>query len=287
MLKRKVDLFLKEWRENINRKPLIISGARQIGKTTSIREFGKTYKSFIEINFITMPQYKTIFNNGYEVKNIIKEMSLFNPKFNFIDNNTLILFDEIQEYPDATTSLKTFSEDGRFDVICSGSLLGVNYKKIRSIPVGFKEEYTMYSMDFEEYLWANGYDESQIDDIYSYMKELKPLPETYFNVLKQLYRDYIFIGGMPEAVNLFIENGTFSKPFNVQKRIYKDYEDDITNTSLYKNFDEKVTYFPEVNDNIAQQFVESELKLDIASKEELAKNCHNNYNKILTLFQLK
>lgn len=86
----------------------------------------------------------------------------------------------------------------------------------------------MYSMDFEEYLWANGYDESQIDDIYSYMKELKPLPETYFNVLKQLYRDYIFIGGMPEAVNLFIENGTFSKPFNVQKRIYKDYEDDIT-----------------------------------------------------------
>lgn len=119
MLKRKVDLFLKEWRENINRKPLIISGARQIGKTTSIREFGKTYKSFIEINFITMPQYKTIFNNGYEVKNIIKEMSLFNPKFNFIDNNTLILFDEIQEYPDATTSLKTFSEDGRFDVICS------------------------------------------------------------------------------------------------------------------------------------------------------------------------
>ena len=89
MLKRKVDLFLKEWRENINRKPLIISGARQIGKTTSIREFGKTYKSFIEINFITMPQYKTIFNNGYEVKNIIKEMSLFNPKFNFIDNNTL------------------------------------------------------------------------------------------------------------------------------------------------------------------------------------------------------
>ena len=228
MLKRKVDLFLKEWRENINRKPLIISGARQIGKTTSIREFGKTYKSFIEINFITMPQYKTIFNNGYEVKNIIKEMSLFNPKFNFIDNNTLILFDEIQEYPDATTSLKTFSEDGRFDVICSGSLLGVNYKKIRSIPVGFKEEYTMYSMDFEEYLWANGYDESQIDDIYSYMKELKPLPETYFNVLKQLYRDYIFIGGMPEAVNLFIENGTFSKPFNVQKRIYKDYVDDIT-----------------------------------------------------------
>lgn len=228
MLKRKVDLFLKEWKANTNRKPLIISGARQIGKTTSIREFGKTYKSFIEIDFIRMPQYKTIFKDGYEVKNIIKEISLLNPKFKFVDNDTLILFDEIQNYPDAATSLKFFTEDGRFDVICSGSLLGVNYKKISSIPVGFKEEYNMYSLDFEEFMWANGYDDTQIEDIYSYMKNLLPLPETYINKLKQLYRDYIFVGGMPEAVNLFIENGTFTEPFNVQKRIYKDYEDDIT-----------------------------------------------------------
>lgn len=228
MLKRKVDLYLKEWKQNMNKKPLIISGARQIGKTTSIREFGKTYESFIEIDFIKMPQFKTIFKNGYEVKSIIKEMSILNPKFKFMENNTLILFDEIQAYPDAVTSLKSFSEDGRFDVICSGSLLGVNYKKISSIPVGFKEEYTMYSLDFEEYLWANGYDDSQIEDIYDYMKNLIPLPETYLNVLRQLYRDYIFVGGMPEAVNLFITNGTFSESFHVQKRIYKDYEDDIT-----------------------------------------------------------
>ena len=126
------------------------------------------------------------------------------------------------------SSLKSFSEDGRFDVICSGSLLGVNYKKISSIPVGFKEEYTMYSLDFEEFLWANGYEDSQIDDIYDYMKNLQALPETYINKLRQLYRDYIFVGGMPEAVKLFIESGIFSEPFNVQKRIYKDYEDDIT-----------------------------------------------------------
>ena len=228
MLKRKVDLFLKEWKENINKKPLIISGARQIGKTTSIREFGKTYESFVEIDFVKMPQFKTIFKNGYDVKNIIKEISLLEPKFKFVENNTLILFDEIQEYPDAATSLKPFSEDGRFDVICSGSLLGVNYKKISSIPVGFKEEYTMYSLDFEEFLWANGYEDSQINDIYEYMKSLMPLNDTYINKLRQLYRDYIFVGGMPEAVKLFITNGTFSEAFNVQKRIYKDYEDDIT-----------------------------------------------------------
>lgn len=228
MLKRKIDIFLKNWKENINRKPLIISGARQIGKTTSIREFGKTYKSFIEIDFVKMPQFQTIFKNGYEVKNIIKEISLLEPTFKFLEKDTLILFDEIQAYPDAATSLKSFSEDGKFDVICSGSLLGVNYKKIRSIPVGFKEEYTMYSLDFEEFLWANGYDDNQIDDIYDYMKKLMPLPESYTNKLRQLYRDYIFVGGMPEAVKLFVDSGTFSEPFNVQKRIYKDYEDDIT-----------------------------------------------------------
>lgn len=102
-------MFLKEWKENINRKPLIISGARQIGKITSIREFGKSYESFIEIDFIKMPKFKTIFKNGYDVNDIIKEISLLNPKFKFIKNNTLILFDEIQEYPDAATSLKPFS----------------------------------------------------------------------------------------------------------------------------------------------------------------------------------
>lgn len=220
-------MFLKEWKENINRKPLIISGARQIGKITSIREFGKSYESFIEIDFIKMPKFKTIFKNGYDVNDIIKEISLLNPKFKFIKNNTLILFDEIQEYPDAATSLKPFSEDGRFDVICSGSLLGVNYKKISSIPVGFKEDYVMYSLDFEEFLWANGYNDNQIEDIYNYMKNIMPLPETYLNVLRKLYRYYIFVGGMPEAVNLFIKNGTFSETFN-PKRIYKDYEDDIT-----------------------------------------------------------
>ena len=228
MLKRKVDVFLKKWKENHNKKPLIISGARQIGKTTSIRELGKTYESFIEIDFVKMPQFKTIFKNGCVVKNIIKEISLLEPKFKFIEKNTLILFDEIQAYPDAATSLKSFSEDGRFDVICSGTLLGVNYKKISSIPVGFKEEYTMYSLDFEEFLWANGYDENQIEDIYDYMKKLMPLPEVYVNKLSQLFRDYIFVGGMPEAVKLFVSSGTFSESFDVQKRIYKDLEDDIT-----------------------------------------------------------
>lgn len=227
MLRRKIELFLDEWKNRTNKQPLIISGARQIGKTTSIRQFGNNYSSFIEINFVTMPQFKSIFSNGYEVNSVIKEISLLNPNFKFIPNDTLILFDEIQEFPDAATSLKPFSLDGRFDVICSGSLLGVNYKKIKSIPVGFKEEYVMYSLDFEEYLWACGYTDMQIDDIYSYLLNVNPLPESYLIKLRELFRDYIFIGGMPEAVQNFVDTNVFSDVFRIQSRIYKDYEDDI------------------------------------------------------------
>lgn len=121
MLKRKANIFLLEWKNKLNHKPLIVSGARQVGKTTSIREFGKTYKSFIEINFIFNQEYKHIFNNNLDVNTIIKELSLLNPSFKFIEHDTLIFFDEIQECREAISSLKAFSEDRRFDVICSGS----------------------------------------------------------------------------------------------------------------------------------------------------------------------
>ena len=130
-LKRKIDKFLLDWKNLKTRKPLIIKGARQTGKTTSIEKFGKeNYKSFIEINFVSMPEYKTIFNDGYTVDNIIKNISLHNGNFEFIPNDTLIFFDEMQEFPDVATSLKFFCIDGRFDVICSGSLMGINYQEI-------------------------------------------------------------------------------------------------------------------------------------------------------------
>ena len=229
MLKRKANIFLLEWKNKLNHKPLIVSGARQVGKTTSIREFGKTYKSFIEINFIFNQEYKHIFNNNLDVNTIIKELSLLNPSFKFIEHDTLIFFDEIQECREAISSLKAFSEDRRFDVICSGSSLGINYKRILSVPVGHKEEYIMRSLDFEEFLWALSYKEEQIDDLFSYMKDLKTLPDIYLKVFSQLYRDYIFIGGMPEVVQTYVHEKTFTNVFLIQKRIYKDYEDDITN----------------------------------------------------------
>ncbi len=156
-LKRKIDKYLKEWKESDLKKPLIIKGARQIGKTSSILHFAdNNYDSVVYINFVDEPQYKEIFANGYNTESVIKNITLINQKVKIIPGKTLIIFDEIQEYSDAMTSLKFFSLDGKYDVICSGSLLGINYKNVTSISVGYKIDYKMNSLDFEEFLWAKG-----------------------------------------------------------------------------------------------------------------------------------
>lgn len=168
LLRRKIDIFLKEWKSDDDKKPLIIKGARQIGKTESIRNFARNnYKSIVEINFVLQKQYKQIFDSGYEVDTIVKNISLINPNFEFIPGETLIFFDELQDCINCATSLKSFNQDKRYDVICSGSLMGINYKEIESNSVGNKEDYEMYSMDFEEFLWAKGYKEEQIESLYN------------------------------------------------------------------------------------------------------------------------
>ncbi|MBR6050883.1 MAG: AAA family ATPase, partial [Clostridia bacterium] len=157
-LTRKIDYYLIEWKKNKDRLPLIIKGARQIGKTEAIRHFAEsTYKSIVEINFALQKQYKSIFDNGFEVDTILRNISLYDPNLSFPENETLIFFDEMQDCPNCATCLKSFKEDGRYDVICSGSLMGINYKEIESNSVGYKEDYEMHSLDFEEFLWAKGY----------------------------------------------------------------------------------------------------------------------------------
>ena len=154
-LKRKIDTFLEAWKADPERKPLIVKGARQIGKTESIRRFSVgRYKSVVEINFALEPKYKTITEEGYDVESIVKHITLLDPSKEFIPGKTLLFFDELQEFPEITTALKAFCQDRRYDVICSGSLLGVHYHRIQSISVGYKIDYNMYSLDFEEYLWA-------------------------------------------------------------------------------------------------------------------------------------
>lgn len=228
MMERKIDRYLLEWKRNPDKMPLIIRGARQVGKTYSIRQFGKSYKSFIEINFVTNPEYKRIFANGFATKDIEMQISLINPDFKFIERDTLIFFDEVQEFPDCTTSLKFFKQDGRFDVICSGSMMGLNYKEITSISVGYKTDVTMYSLDFEEFLWAKGYRQEHIDNIFQHLVELKPFSSLEMDVLNEKFLEYITVGGMPAIVSDFISNGNYGNTLAMQRQLLLDYEADIT-----------------------------------------------------------
>ena len=189
-LRRKIDDFLIEWKQSKDKLPLIIKGARQIGKTDSIENFAKNnYKYFVEINFALQPEYKTIFDNGFDVDVIISNISMISPNFIFKPKETLIFFDELQDCINCATSLKAFNIDNRFDVICSGSMMGINYNEIESNSVGNKQDYTMYSMDFEEFLWAKGYKETQIEELYICMKECRPLTNTQFDVMMKNFKD--------------------------------------------------------------------------------------------------
>ena len=228
-LKRKIDDFLITWKNNPNRLPLIVKGARQVGKTDAIEYFAKNnYDSFIEINFVLQKQYKSIFDDGFEVDTIIKNISLINPNFQFIPNKTLIFFDELQDCINAATSLKAFNIDKRYDVICSGSLMGINYNEIESNSVGNKQDYEMFSMDFEEFLWAKGYKNAQIEDLYLHMKNLTPLSNLEYDVMFNNFHEYMVVGGMPAIVRTFIENNNYSGILNMQEQIILDYKEDIT-----------------------------------------------------------
>ena len=222
MLKRKIDNVLEEWK-NREHNPLIIRGARQIGKTTSIMEFAKkNYESVIEINFISNPEYTRIFRNGFSVDSIVLELSILNSNLKFIPGNTLIFFDEVQEYMDATTSLKFFALDKRFDVICSGSCSIKN-----DASIGYKKDITLYSLDFEEFLWAKGYDENIINTLMNNVLELKPYSDLVLDKMNSLFMEYILVGGMPKIVSTYIEQGNYSGIPNRQNQLYQDYLDDI------------------------------------------------------------
>lgn len=229
LLKRKIDKYLTDWKNRPDRKPLIIKGARQIGKTRSVEWFaGQNYASVIEINFIEQKKYREIFNDGFEVDAILKNISLLNPELKFIPGNTIFFFDELQACPNCATSLKFFKLDGRFDVICSGSLMGISYREIESNSVGYKEDYEMHSMDFEEFLWAMGYNDEFTADLLSHMLDVRPLSELQMDTLMSLFRDYVIIGGMPEVVSTYVRNKNFSGTLDIQRQLLKDYEEDIT-----------------------------------------------------------
>ena len=236
MLQRKAYDFLLKWKKEHNHKCLMVKGARQVGKTYLIRQFGNNeYKSFIEINFIKQRELKAIFEGELSAEEIYKRMTAQISGIRLIAGETLIFFDEIQNCGNARTAVKFLAEDGRFDIISSGSLLGLTYaedadndvEEPESVPTGYEDFYTMYSLDFEEFLWAEGYDENAIEILKSYFDRLEAVPYALNEKYEQLFREYIVVGGMPEAVADYVENHDFNRVTHIQERIIENYRFDI------------------------------------------------------------
>ena len=227
-LRRKLDDELVRWKSREDRLPLLLKGARQVGKTECVRHFADgRYASFIEINFVERPEFKEIVRDGFSVESIVRNMSMIDPKIAFVADATLIFFDEIQEFPEIATAFKFFAQDGRYDVIASGSLLGVHFKRIKSYSVGYQESIRMRSLDFEEFLWASGYREEQIEGLVDPILSHKPFPEATKATMERRFLDYCALGGMPDVLETYFVKGSFERVPFTQQRILDDYRDDV------------------------------------------------------------
>ena len=227
MLYRKTYNKLMMWKQQKNRTALCIQGARQIGKTTVVREFGKNeYKSFIEFNFVSDMDARSVFDGNLDANTIIEGLSALVRK-PLIPGDTLILFDEIQECPSARTAIKFLVEDGRFDYIETGSLLGVKNKVVRSLPVGFEELYTMYPMDFEEFLYANGVQQTTIEAMREAYDTRMPVADVIHATMKKLFYSYMIVGGMPKVVETYVKTHDIGRVLKAQNEILDLYRQDI------------------------------------------------------------
>lgn len=238
MLKRKLTAKLIEWKNNNHKKSLVVQGARQIGKTFIIHEFAlNNYKETIEINFKEMPSLKEVFEGDLNVDNMIMSLRFRFPEKKFEEGNTIIFLDEIQECPEAITSLKFWTIDKRYDVIASGSLLGIDYNRPSSYPVGYVDFLKMTGLDFEEYLWAVGIQEDMVQMLRDYLKKKKAIPDSINSQIMNYFRQYIAIGGMPEAVQRYIETKDFREVDKVQRSLLQGYQFDIAH---YATAEEKI-----------------------------------------------
>lgn len=231
MLKRKIEQRLTAWKNTPNKKPLIIKGCRQCGKTFSVLEFAKrNYTHVVYLNFFENPDYTSVFAGSLEIDNIIMMLSaLLGKSAVFVPGETVIVLDEIQDCPEARTALKFFRIDGRFDVIGTGSLLGVKGygKEPKSIPVGSETVIDMYPLDFEEFLWANGISDALIQMLKQHLENETPVPEALHNRMRQLLLQYTIVGGMPDAVQTFVDTRQMDEVLRIQRDIVRSYEDDM------------------------------------------------------------
>lgn len=233
MLRRKITDYLNLWKQDTEHKPLVIKGCRQCGKTYSVLNFAyQNYKNVIYINFIEKPKLTEVFQDSLDVDDILMNLTAMGVASKLETGNTCLILDEIQECPEARTALKFFKIDGRIDVIATGSLLGVKGYGVHgnapiSIPVGYETIVTMYPLDFEEFLWANGINESIINRLKEHLETLTPVTPALHSKLRQLLLQYTIVGGMPEAVNTFISTHDISRVQDVQQSIIVGYEEDM------------------------------------------------------------
>ena len=241
MLRRKIYDQLILWKVKKHEKGmkecLLIKGARQVGKSYIVEQFGKkNYESFISINFITQPELKKAFEGNKSPERIYSNLSILLPDIKLIPGKTLIFLDEIQNCGDARTAIKFLASDLKYDFIASGSLLGLEYGEDgdegvevpESIPVGYESEIIMYPLDFEDYLWAKGYEEKHIEQLREYFDKKEKVPDPINEKMESLFREYIVVGGMPEVVATFVEHSDFNEAFLVQDKILSDYRNDIS-----------------------------------------------------------
>lgn len=237
MLKRKIESVLEKWKDSEHKKPLVIKGIRQCGKTYIVQKFAKeNYESVVYLNFILEPDKKSAFAGNIDVDTIILNLSALIPDSRFINGRTCIILDEIQECREARTALKSFQIDGRFDIIATGSLLGVRgYGKSEkraeggqdSVPVGYETVIEMHPLDFEEFLWANGISGKVIDTVKSCFKKESVIPEGVHKVMMELLYRYVIVGGLPEVVNTFLETKNIELTYQMQRNLITGYEEDM------------------------------------------------------------
>lgn len=263
MLERKIIKRFEEWKSSGSRKALLVKGARQVGKTTSIRHFGKnSYKNYIEINFEKVPLARQAFSGNLDAKTIILNLSAmgFGP---FEKGGTLVFFDEIQSCPEARTAIKFLVEDGSYDYMESGSLLGINYKDVSSYPVGFEEQVDMYPLDFEEFLWAGGVSTDVIGLLRQAYEDIVPLPEFLHGQIMTHLRQFLIVGGMPEAVITFLSNDDLGRTLKVQTALLDGYRNDI---AKYAGSEKHLA--KKVFDAIPEQLCKKDKRFILASLEK-------------------
>lgn len=266
MLERKITKTLIDWKKEEKKPCLLVRGARQVGKTYIIDKFAKNnYKNYIYINFELMPEYKSIFEGNLDIKTLIMKLEVTFPDKQIEPNETILFLDEIQACPNARTALKSFSLDGRIDVIASGSLLGLYYKEVSSYPVGYERVIDLYPLDFEEFLWGIGIKKETIEYARKAFENIKTMDEYILKQLSEQFKMYILVGGMPKIVDEYVKTSSLSKVLTLQKAIIENYLMDVMKFAETTNKQKIINTFNSIPVQLSKEnkkFLYSNIKED-------------------------